>query len=173
MTTSWTAKLIALAFSSLLWISISSCGKSNTKAPGSDSGLTNSLVLEPNKITLCDLPSSASEWDGRNIEVHAIFVRGPEYVYLYDPACRGKKEYEVSAGSLNTKSLAILDQFIDPKNPDYARTGLVRMQADFVGRLTVGTEKGFGQFGYYLYQLQIEDINNASSVPNDVPYPWE
>lgn len=173
MTKSSFAKLVLFAFSILLWISVSSCGQSNTKTPDTEETFPNSLALLAGKITLCDLPSAATEWDRRKIEVHAIFVRGPEYVYLYDPVCRGKKEFEISPGPLNAKSRAVLDQFINPENPEYARTGLVRMQADFIGTLNVGKEAGFGQLSHYLYELEIEDIRNASLVPSNVPYPWE
>jgi len=100
-------------------------------------------------------------------------ITGREYTYLYDPQCRGVKEkelwYEVKSREVNRK----LDSLITPENPEFKRTGLIRVMATFRGILRVSRDKGFGPDGYYTYKLEIQDAINISPVADDVPYPWQ
>lgn len=141
----------------------------------------NSLVLNSNRNeaatkttqSLCELSTNVNQFDGKEVEISAILITGREYTYLYDPQCRGKQEYEfwyeIRKDDVNRK----LDSITNPENPEYKKVGLIRVRADFQGILRVKKDNGFGPDGYYLYELQIEDANNISSVAEDVPYPWQ
>ena len=128
---------------------------------------------ETQRLTICELLDEATRFDNKEVEITAILITGREYTYLYDPDCRVKKEkelwYRIKEHSVNEK----LDLIVNPENPEYKQTGLIRVRADFTGTLVLKKDKGFGPDGYFLYNLEIRDIKNISSVTSDVPYPWE
>ena len=170
--------LLILMTLSLIFIENSACTQSTQLKSEPQLRIENrdtnvNQVASGSDNSICSVLENKGNLDGSEVEIKAILITGREYTYLYDPQCRGVKEkelwYEVKSREVNRN----LDSLITPENPEFKRTGLIRVMATFRGILRVSRDKGFGPDGYYTYKLEIQDAINISPVADDVPYPWQ
>jgi hypothetical protein len=143
-------------------------------------------------VNFCDLIHNAASYDKRVIRVRALYVVGFEAAYLYDPVCNGE------AGSVNRTWVEYSDSFEKSSDPKVAKRfhsllksssdnkyGLGRVEVVFVGKFdgvrqtaelkikdgkTLKFSVGYGHMNGYDYQITVDTIEEAKSVPKKVSW---
>lgn len=168
--TEWNRQILACLVISYL-VLYSACSW-NGRSVGDGGGHPSPTEILPNHESLCELLLDSRVNDGDTISVRAIIVVGREYTYLYDPRCRGTKEFELWPINHDNELGEKIDSLASSENAEFVETGLIRLQVDFEGIVRTKSS-GFGPRGYYLRALEIRRATNISSVPETVPYPWQ
>ena len=122
-------------------------------------------------VDLCDVLNKPSDFDGKNISIHAILITGFESSFAYDPRCASEDRlvwFEVRNDSVSEQ----LAKYFNPDTVEFREKGVNRVKGQFSGVFQTKKKEGFGHLNSANYLLTVTQVTNLSNVESDESYPW-
>ncbi len=123
-------------------------------------------------VNFCDLVNNPQNFDRKIIRTRAVILEKFETAILYHRDCADMNKvvwYEIDGEIVNKK----LDDFFTPDSAEFKATGVIRLEAELVGRFQLKKETRFGHLNAFDFQMSIVHLDGVKYADANYPYPWK